>query len=123
MYAIIESGGKQQQAEPEQLLRVEKLPSKVGDTVVFDRVLCTADGANLQFGTPYLDGVRVTAEVIAHGRDKKINVIKFKRRKKYRRLLGHRQPYTELRITGIEIANSAKAETNTPSTSPQASGE
>ncbi len=102
MYAVIETGGKQYRVAPGQTVRVEKLPVEAGSEVTFDRVLLVADGEAVKVGTPYLEGGRVTGRVRAQGRHRKITVIKFKRRKGYKRTRGHRQHYTEIEITGIE---------------------
>ena len=102
MLAIIESGGKQHTVEPGRKIRVEKLTAKVGDEVTFDRVLLCADGKDKQLvGTPLVDKVTVTGKVVAQGKDKKIIVFKQKQRKGYRRKRGHRQPWTQVEITGI----------------------
>lgn len=102
MYAVIETGGKQYRVEEGQTLRVERLTGDVGTDIALDKVLMVADGDNIQVGAPYVDGGKVTATVADHGRDKKVQVIKFKRRKNYHRKMGHRQHYTELKITGIQ---------------------
>lgn len=102
MYAVIETGGKQYRVAPGQTLKVERLPAEAGAEIAFDKVLLVADGENVRVGTPYLEGGRVTARVKAQGRHRKITVIKFKRRKNYKRTRGHRQHYTEVEITGIE---------------------
>jgi len=101
MYAVIETGGKQYRVGLGQRLRVETLPAESGATVALDRVLMVADGEAVQVGTPVLDGAQVEAEVLGHGRGDKILVFKKKRRKNYRRRMGHRQNFTELRITRI----------------------
>lgn len=109
MYAVIQTGGKQYRVQPGEHLRVEKLADDKGDSlakgskVTFSEVLLVGGGENpARVGTPFVAGVKVTAEVIAQDRAKKIIVFKLRRRKNYRRKYGHRQPYTELRITGIE---------------------
>lgn len=101
MFAVIESGGKQQRVEEGEILRLEKLAAGPGETVTFDRVLLIAQGDDIKVGTPFVDGGEVTAEVVGEGRGEKITVIKFKRRKNYHRKQGHRQSYTEVRVTGI----------------------
>ena len=102
MYAVIKSGGKQYRVAEGDVLRLEKLNAEAGDSVEFNDVLLVADGDDVRVGTPRLDGGRVSAEVVAQGRARKIEVVKFKRRQDYQRHYGHRQPYTEVRITGIE---------------------
>lgn len=104
MHAVILTGGKQYRISEGSTLRVEKLDAAEGDTFEFDKVLMVSDGEQVQVGKPYLDGGKVTATVERHGRGDKIDVIKFRRRKKYRRKLGHRQAYTQVRITGIQRA-------------------
>ncbi|MEM1144194.1 MAG: 50S ribosomal protein L21 [Pseudomonadota bacterium] len=100
MYAVIESGGKQHRVSEGELLKLEKLDVETGATVEFDRVLMLG-GDNVQIGTPVVDGAKVTAEVVDHGRHKKVKIVKFNRRKHHRKETGHRQWYTEVRITGI----------------------
>ena len=102
MYAVIRSGGKQYQVREGDTIRVEKLPGEEGDSVTLDEVLLVADGDNITVGTPHVKGASVTAKVQGQGRGKKVKVVKFKRRKHYRRQMGHRQAYTELAITGIK---------------------
>jgi len=101
MYAVIKTGGKQYRVEQGQKLRVEKLPGNPGDTIELDQVLLVAGGDTPKIGQPLVEGAKVSAEIVAQDRAKKIIVFKLKRRKNYRRKYGHRQPYTELKITGI----------------------
>ncbi len=101
MYAIIESGGKQYRVEPGAVLALERLPGEVGSQVSLDRVLLIADGGTVRIGHPTVDGARVTSEIVAHERGEKIDVFKFKKRKKYRRKTGHRQELTRVRIAEI----------------------
>ena len=101
MYAVIQTGGKQYRVTEGQTLRVEKLGAEVGANVDLDKVLMVAAGDNVKVGKPYLDGGKVTATVKSHGRGEKVRIIKFRRRKHYRKTQGHRQSYTELQITGI----------------------
>ena len=101
MFAVFESGGKQHRVSEGEVVRLERLPSGVGESVAFDRVLMVARDDDVALGTPYVDGVSVTGEVVAQGRARKIRVIKFKRRKNYLRRAGHRQHYTDVRITGV----------------------
>jgi large subunit ribosomal protein L21 len=100
MYAVIESGGKQHRVVEGETLKLEKIETPTGETVEFDKVLMVG-GENLKIGTPLVEGSKVTAEVVAHGRHKKITIIKFNRRKHYRKQTGHRQWFTEVKITGI----------------------
>ena len=101
MHAVIESGGKQHRVEPGSRIRVERLVAEEGEQVEFDRVLFLGDGEEAVVGTPCVAGGKVSATVLGHGRGRKITVIKFKRRKGFMRKQGHRQAYTEIRITDI----------------------
>ena len=103
MEAVIATGGKQYRVSPGQVITVEKVPGEKGAAVDFtDVVLVNRDGEVLT-GAPALQGARVRAEVVGQGRRRKVLVVKFKRRKNYRRHRGHRQPVTTVRITGIEV--------------------
>jgi len=101
MFAVFESGGKQHRVQEGDLVKLEKLDVTAGDAVTFDRVLLVGEGDDVAIGAPLVEGGKVTAEVVGQGRHRKIDVIKFKRRKDYHRKLGHRQSYTEIRVTGI----------------------
>ena len=100
MYAVIKTGGKQYRVSEGQLLRVEKLPGSAGDKVTFSEVLLLG-GDSPKVGRPLVTGASVAAEITGQARGKKVVVFKFRRRKNYRRKTGHRQPFTELKITGI----------------------
>jgi len=102
MFAVFFSGGKQHRVAEGDMVRLERIDGEPGDEVVFDKVLMVASGDDVNVGQPYLDGKQVKAEVVTQDRDKKIQVIKFKRRKDYRRTQGHRQYFTDVRITAIE---------------------
>ena len=102
MYAVIESGGKQHRVEEGEVLKLEKLEAATGETIEFDRVLMIGAGSDVKIGAPVVDGSKVTAEVVAHGRHEKSRIVKFNRRKHYRNETGHRQWYTEVKITGIK---------------------
>lgn len=104
MYAVIKTGGKQYRVAPGQSLKVEKIAGEAGDSVEFDQVLMIADGDNITIGSPIVDGGSVSAKVKTQGRGKKIEIIKFRRRKHYHRRAGHRQDYTEVEITGINAS-------------------
>jgi large subunit ribosomal protein L21 len=104
MYAVIETGGKQYRVAEGDTLYVEKLDGDVGDTISFDRVLLIADGDDVSVGSPVVDGAAVTGEIVGHGRDKKVVVFKFKRRKDYRRRNGHRQAFTAVKISSLSGA-------------------
>ena len=103
MYAVFETGGKQFRAEVGKKVRIPSLEAEPGDAITFDRVLLTGDGDDVSVGTPEVKGASVQAEVVRHGRDKKIIVFKRKRRKGYRKKQGHRQGFTEVRIDGIKL--------------------
>jgi len=101
MYAVIKTGGKQYRVQEGKTLRVEKLDADEGSNVTLDKVLLVSDGNNVHVGTPYLEGGKVNATVQAHGRGKKINIVKLRRRKHSRKRMGHRQYFTELHIDTI----------------------
>lgn len=101
MYAVIESGGKQHRVVEGETLRLEKLEIATGESINFDKVLMIASGDAINVGAPYVAGGSVTAEVLAHGRADKVKIIKFRRRKHSRKQMGHRQWFTEVKITGI----------------------
>ena len=101
MYAVIEAGGKQHRVIEGETLKLEKIEAATGDTIEFDQVLMVANGDDVKIGKPTVDGAKVTAEIIAQGRHKKVTIIKFNRRKHYRKQAGHRQWFTEVKITGI----------------------
>jgi large subunit ribosomal protein L21 len=103
MYAIIRTGGKQFRAEPGKTIKVPSLKAEIGDAVTFDDVLMATTDDGLKLGAPTVDGATVTGEVVEHGKDKKIIVFKWKRRKNYRRKQGHRQKYTSVRIDEIQV--------------------
>ena len=102
MYAVIQTGGKQYRVSTGDKLKVEKLIAEEGQDVKIDRILMIGDGENITVGTPYVEGGMVTATVKAHGRGKKVKIVKFRRRKHHLKHQGHRQWYTELEITGIQ---------------------
>ncbi|MBB1487953.1 50S ribosomal protein L21 [Oceanospirillum sediminis] len=101
MYAVIKSGGKQYRVAEGDVLKIEKLELETGASVDFDQVLLVADGDDVKVGAPLVDGAKVTAEVVSHGRGDKVKIIKFRRRKHSMKRQGHRQWYTEVKITGI----------------------
>ena len=101
MYAVISSGGKQHRVSKDDVIQLEVLEANAGDTVKFDQVLLVADGENIQVGMPYLEGASVSAEVLDFGRHKKVEILKFKRRKHHMKRMGHRQNYIEVKITDI----------------------
>ena len=114
MYAVIKTGGKQYRVTEGETLKVEKLDAEEGATVEFDRVLMIVVGEQVQIGAPYVEGARVMATVKAQGRGPKVRIVKFRRRKHYRKTQGHRQSYTELKIGGISGAGVAVASMPNP---------
>jgi len=102
MYAVIVSGGKQHRVKEGEYLKLEKIEVETGGTIEFDRVLLVANGDDVKIGAPVVDGAKVTAEVVDHGRHEKVQILKFKRRKHHMKRMGHRQWYTEVKITGIQ---------------------
>ncbi|HTS55415.1 MAG TPA: 50S ribosomal protein L21 [Burkholderiales bacterium] len=101
MYAVIRTGGKQYKVSAGEKLKVESIPAEVGSQIVLDQVLMVADGERVMTGTPLVPGAAVKATVVSHGRGEKIKIFKLRRRKHYRKTLGHRQNYTEIQINGI----------------------
>jgi len=101
MYAVIKTGGKQYKVALGHVLRIEKLDAKAGANMDFHDVLMVANGDEIRIGAPQVDGGKVTATVLEQGRRKKVKIIKFKRRKHHLKRMGHRQSYTEVKITGI----------------------
>ncbi|WP_043768107.1 50S ribosomal protein L21 [Algiphilus aromaticivorans] len=101
MYAIIKTGGKQYRVSAGEALRVETLDAAVGATVDFDQVLMVGEGDSAKVGSPLVEGAKVTAEVLEHGRADKVHILKFRRRKHHMKRQGHRQNYTAVRITDI----------------------
>lgn len=101
MYAVFQSGGKQHRVSEGQTIRLEKLELETGAVVEFDTVMLVANGDNISVGAPFVAGGKVTAEVVSHGRGDKIKIVKFRRRKHSRKQMGHRQHFTEVKITGI----------------------
>ncbi len=101
MYAIFQSGGHQYAAAENDVIRVEKLQLEPQAEVTFDQVLAVRDGEDFKVGAPYVSGAKVTGKVVAQGRGKKIIVFKYRPKKHYRKIRGHRQDYTEVRVTSI----------------------
>ena len=102
MYAVIKTGGKQYKVQAGDTLKVEKLEAQEGKTIKISDVLMLVDGEKVTVGTPYIKGITVSAKINTHGRGRKINVVKFRRRKHHRKQMGHRQAYTELSILDIQ---------------------
>ncbi|MBI2994044.1 MAG: 50S ribosomal protein L21 [Gammaproteobacteria bacterium] len=103
MYAVVRSGGKQFKVKEGDVIRVEKIDAKAGAKVNLDEVLMVVDGAEVNIGQPLVKGASVKATVKGQGRGEKIRIVKKRRRKHYRKQMGHRQSYTELTITGISV--------------------
>jgi len=101
MYAIVKTGGKQYKVREGDILQVEKLAGDVGSEIAFDDVLMFSDGETVTVGQPKVDNVKVSGQIVAQGKSKKIIVFKYKRRKRYRRKQGHRQQFTSVRIDSI----------------------
>ncbi|MGB5471924.1 MAG: 50S ribosomal protein L21 [Gammaproteobacteria bacterium] len=101
MYAVIKTGGKQYRVAQGDTLRLETLDGSAGDAIEFDQVLMVGEGADVKIGTPFVAGGKVTATIKSQGRGKKVEIIKFRRRKHHMKRMGHRQNYTEVEITGI----------------------
>ncbi len=102
MYAIVKTGGKQYKIEEGQVLRIEKIEGEVGSPVAFDQVLALSDGETLTLGRPLLEKVAISGRIVAQDKATKIIVFKYKRRKRYRRKHGHRQPFTAVHIDSIQ---------------------
>lgn len=102
MYAVISTGGKQYRIAQGDVVRVEKLDGEEGASIDFNRVLMIGHGDEVTLGTPYIEGSIVSGTIKNHGRGKKIEIIKFRRRKNYRKQMGHRQAYTDVEITDIK---------------------
>jgi large subunit ribosomal protein L21 len=103
MEAVIATGGKQYRVAPGQVIAVERLPGEAGSTVEFRAVLLVNRDGEIIAGRDRLGSAKVSGEVVGHARRRKVSVVKFKRRKNYRRNRGHRQPATQVRIIGIEV--------------------
>ena len=102
MYAVVRTGGKQVRVTPGYAVRVEKLPGAVGESIELDQVLLVGGEGETRVGTPLVEGVKILGTITDQGRGPKIIVFKMKRRKGYRRKMGHRQDYTEIRVDSIE---------------------
>jgi len=102
MYAVIKSGGKQHRVEEGETLKLEKIEAATGESIDFDDVLLVGEGESVKIGEPTVKGAKVTAEIVAQGRHKKVKIVKFRRRKHSMKQAGHRQWYTEVKITKIK---------------------
>lgn len=103
MYAIFRAAGKQFKAEKGKTLRLPLMSAEAGSKITFDEVLLSSDGQTIKAGAPLVTGAKVLAEVVGDGKEPKIYVFKFKRRKNYRRKTGHRQKFTEVRVTDVQL--------------------
>ncbi len=101
MYAIVNINGIQTRVAPDDVLAVARLPGQPGDTLTFDQVLLVSDGEKIAFGQPFLEGARLTAELVEHLRGPKLRIFKFKRRRDYRRRRGYRDELTRIRVSAI----------------------
>lgn len=101
MYAVIKTGGKQYRVAKDQILDIEQLDVEPGQSIDFEEILMIADGDSIKVGSPLVSGAKVKAEVVEHGRHKKVEILKFKRRKHHMKRQGHRQGYTKVKITDI----------------------
>ena len=113
MYAIFKSGGRQFEAKPGAVVKVNKLPGEVGEKVVLDQVLLLADGDQIEVGKPVSENVAVRGHIVEQGRDKKIVIFKHKKRKDYRKKQGHRQDFTAVLVDGIGMG-AEQAEASLP---------
>jgi large subunit ribosomal protein L21 len=102
MYAVIQTGGKQYRVSPGEEVKLEKLPGEVGDPIAFEKVMLVSDGESVKIGKPYLENTSVVGRLTRHGKSRKVLVVKFKRRKNYRRKKGHRQQFSMVKIENIE---------------------
>ncbi|MCZ2722474.1 50S ribosomal protein L21 [Marinomonas sp. 15G1-11] len=102
MFAVIKTGGKQYRVQEGQVLKIEKLNVEAGNAVDFNDVLLVSNGDDVKVGAPVVDGALVTAEVVSHGRGDKVKILKFRRRKHSMKRMGHRQWFTEVKITAIK---------------------
>ncbi len=104
MYAVLKTGGKEYRVSKGDLIRVEKVEGNVGDPVTLKDVLMVSQEGDVQVGTPLLTHAVVTGEIVQHAKGKKVLIFKMKRRKNYRRLRGHRQTYTYIKVSDISVA-------------------
>lgn len=102
MQAVFKTGGKQYRVSPGDEIKIEKLSGEVGEEVIFDKVLLTSDGETVNVGKPFLDSSKITGRILRQGRDRKIIVFKFKKRKDYKKRQGHRQSFTLVKIEDIQ---------------------
>ena len=103
MYAVIKTGGKQHKVAEGEILKVEKLKASEGDPIDITDVLLIEKDGEVTLGSPYIEGAKVTAKILRHGKEDKVTIIKMKRRKDYRKKQGHRQNYSEIQIEQISV--------------------
>ena len=101
MYAVIKTGGKQYRVSAGEKIKVEQIPADIGQEIILDQVLMVGSGESVKVGAPLVDGAKVTAKVVAHGRGEKVRIFKMRRRKHYQKRQGHRQNFTEIEISAI----------------------
>lgn len=111
MYAVVRTGGKQYRVSPGDVIDVEKLEGEIGDAIELSEVLLVSDDDGVMVGRPLLEGTTVKAQIVDQARHRKILIFKYKRRKRYRRKAGHRQPFTALKIAEIATGNGGAAQT------------
>ena len=103
MHAVFQTGGKQYRVAPGDSVLIEKVPGNQGDSVTFDKIILTSDGEQVSVGKPYLENARVTGRIMRQGKAKKVIAFKFRRRKGYRKKIGHRQQFTQVQIENINV--------------------
>lgn len=106
-YAVIETGGKQYRVSPGDTIRVERLPAGEEERVEFERVLMVRSGDEVKIGSPTVEGATVVGSLVSHGKGKKVTVFKYKPKVNYRKLRGHRQPFSEVHIKNIEVSETS----------------
>ncbi|UDG79207.1 50S ribosomal protein L21 [Candidatus Ecksteinia adelgidicola] len=103
MYAVFQHGSKQYRVQEGETVRLEKLDVPTGQFINFNEILMINCGKNVKLGYPFVSGAKINAKIIAHGRSKKIHIVKFRRRKHYHKQQGHRQWFTDIKINSINI--------------------
>ncbi len=103
MYAVIKTGGKQYRVAAGEKIKIEQITADVGQEVILDQVLAVGIGAELKVGTPFVEGARVMAKVLAQGKHDKVRIFKMRRRKHYQKRQGHRQTFTEIEISAVNV--------------------
>ena len=103
MHAVFQTGGKQYRVAPGDSVLIEKVPGNQGDSVTFDKIIMTSDGEQVSVGRPYLESARVTGRIVRQGKARKVIAFKFRRRKGYRKKIGHRQQFTQVQIENINV--------------------